>query len=168
MKKVLSLLLVLIVCISLSSCKNNRDSSFGKVDFHFSGLYLEFYEDDDFRLDYKNPCAYYKHKTDTFKVDSGNVPDMGNVSFLNMAKNIVNQDGLKVFVLSTNIVLPSNAPDEVKIYVIKEKNGTNYVDVDMVEMIDITKNSKYSVNYQYELDGVGYRFQFTLGIIRME
>ena len=166
MKKLVSLLLIIFVCTCLTSCKKEKDSSFGKVDYHFSGVYLEFYDDDTFKVNSKNPSAYYKHELDVFSTNSGNVPNMGYFEFSNMAKHIVNQDGLTVFVLSVNLVIPNNAPDEVKVYIIKEKNGMQYVDVEMVEMIDISKSGKYSVNYQYEYKEVGYRFQFTLGYFR--
>ena len=33
----------------------------------------------------------------------------------------------------------------------------------MVDMIDLTEQGKYSVNYEYEFENTGYRFQFTLG-----
>lgn len=164
MKKIISLFLIFFMSICLIGCKDKQDSSFGKVDYHFSGFYLEFYDDADYRLNYKNPCIYYQHKTETFKLESGNVPNMGFITYSNVSKNIVEQDGLTVFVLFGTIVLPYNAPDQVKIYVIKEnKSGTNYVDTDMVDMIDLNEQGKYSVNYEYEFENTGYRFQFTLG-----
>lgn len=164
MKRILFSILLFFMCFGLTSCKNEEDSSFGDVDFHFSGFYLEFYDDQNYQVGYKNPCAYYHHKSDTFKLDSGNVPNMGYFSFTNSSKNIVNQDGLTVFVLYTTIVVPSNGPDSVKVYIIKESsNGTCYVDTDMVDMIDLTERGSYTANYEYRYNEVGYRFQFVLG-----
>ena len=113
-------------------------------------------------------------------MESGNVPNMGYITYNNISKNILDDDGVTTFVLYGNIILPSNAPEKVSIYVIKEnKKGQNYVDTDMVDMIDLTEpksnrsriatlteQGKYSMNYEYEFNDVQYRFQFTLGYFK--
>ena len=81
------------------------------------------------------------------------------------SKNVLDEDGVKTIVISSNIILPSNAPDELKIYVVKENaNGDFYVDKNLYETKLITSPTTYSINYSYSNNGQKYRFQGTLGI----
>ena len=167
MKKILTFILILITLISFTGCKKKNKNEIGEVDSHFSGFYVELVVDKDYKIKSTNPTSVYSFRTNLLSNDSGNIMNMGVVKFGESSKNVKEIDGVKTAIIMTSIILPANAPDKVKIYIVREnRNGTFTVDLDRYETIDVSNRGTYSVNYSYSIDGVKYRFQASLGYMK--
>ena len=155
MKKILAFILILIMVISFTGCNKTNKNEIGEVNSHFSGFYVELVVDSEYKVKSINPTSIYSFKKDLLSNDSGNVKNMGFISFGESSKTISDVDGVKTAIIMTSIILPSNAPDKVKIYIVREnQNGTYTVDLDRYETVDVTSRGTYSVNYSYSINGV--------------
>ena len=167
MKKILVFILLLIMSISFSSCKKETINDFGEVDKHFSGFYIELDYDKDYKIGWYNPTVTFSFKNEVMRNDSGNVSNIGIVTFGDSSKTYSEDGGVKTAIIMTSIVLPENAKDEVKIYIIRETlGGTLSVDLDRYETINVSTKGTYSINYSYSINGVKYRFQASLGYMK--
>ena len=168
MKKLVFILLILVSIISFSSCKNCKNNGeLGDVDYHISGFYIEVIQDKDYKIDsltsFFNPSVIYSHKRDVLTNNHGNIGYQ--VKYGVHSKQVLDEDGVKTIIFSSNIILPTSAPDEIKIYVVKENaNGEFYVDTKLVETKLISSPTTYSINYSYSNNGQKIRVQGTLGI----
>lgn len=163
MKKILVFILLLIMTISFTGCKKEKNNELGEVDSHFSGFYIELEVDKDYKIGSFNPTVTYSFKRNVLSNDTGNVTSIGLVRYGDSSKSYQEIDGVKTAVIMTSIILPENAKDEVKIYIIREnKNGTFSVDLEFYETVKVSERGTYSVNYSYSINGVKYRFQASL------
>lgn len=159
MKKVILLLTMFLMTIGLSSCKGNGlKGTFDKVDYHICGIYFEVLDDNTYRIDGNNPCVYYSHASSTISYNNGSV----NIEYINSSKDVVEENNAFNIIISTNVIFPSQAQNNIKIYIIKEKNGTLYVDKEMSDTINISKADIYDIDYKYNKNDQNYRFKFTI------
>lgn len=166
MKKILTFILLFVCLVSFTGCKKN-DGEIGEVDSHFCGFYIELSYDEDYRIKVYNPTVIFSFKNQVLSNDNGNIMNLGFVSFGDSSKTYKQIDGVNTAVIMTSIILPKNAPDKAKIYIVRESlDGSFRVDLERYETVDITNKGTYSVNYSYSINGTKYRFQGSLGYVR--
>ncbi len=164
MKKFIFLVTLFFTLCIFSSCKDNGlTGSFNKVDSHICGVYIELIDDPTFRVGGNNPSIYYSHSKSVLMYNNGSV----NVQYVNNSKNIVEENGALNILLNTNIIFPSQAEDNINIYIIKEnKDGSVYVDKSLTDVLNLKKANTYVIDYKYSIDKQNYKFQFTIGYSR--
>lgn len=159
MKKVILLLTMFLMSIGLSSCKGKGlKGTFDKVDYHICGVYFEVLDDTTYRIDGNNPCIYYSYTKSITSYNNGSV----NIEYINKSNNIVEENDALNILIGTSVIFPSQVQNNIKIYIIKEKDGTLYVDKEMSDTINISKADVYDIDYKYNKNNQNYRFKFTI------
>lgn len=168
MKRSITLFLLIIFLFGMSSCKKET-KDFGKVDYHFSGVYIELVQDSQYQVGKTNPCVYFDYQKEVFCTDSGAIFDIGPISMSQIGKQIKVENDIKKYILYVTVILPYNAPSEAKFYVIKQdKTHHFFVDQEMVKKIDLDQDGTYGINYQYEFENQKYQIQMTVKHIKQE
>lgn len=152
--RLLILTLVLaLVTVSLSSCKNN-------LNYEICGLYVELVDVDNRSIDDNNPKIYFK-KNDN-NILSNKVGQVGKiVTFTDIYKTVDKENGK--FTFSAQLNIPKETFENIKIRVIIFQNNKYLIDKKAYKTIKTTGNCRYSSNYTYR--GEEYYVQFELKIV---
>lgn len=166
MKKFL-LVLILFSTLMLTGCKKEKKEELGEIDYHPSGFYILVIDTNDFKIGGLNPTVYLDHQNDSFNTDSGQIFDIGPITFSEKGKVINTTDGIKNYNIYATIILPENAPSEITLYQIKANlNGDTFIDLESAVKVDVSKDGKYTYSADYQINQQKYHYQIVLGYSR--
>ena len=154
-KWILVLLCALVLTTVLTSCKSQV------ILYRICGYYIELVEVDEYSVDDKNPKVYFKYlNNDIFSTNTGNPGKV--VTFQNSAKTINKETDVIKHYFSTDLVVPADAFDKIKIHLILLKEGKYFVETEVFKTINKTGNCRTA--YKYTFNGQKYEIEFDLEI----
>lgn len=167
MKKLVTIFIILITCLSLNSCSCKKKAN---LDYKYVGAYVDLVEVKERTMNDRNIKLYYDEAKDTL-VDSSQIYEYQlSTSFL--TKNIKEDDGRMVYDIAAQYMLTLSSEiklDKVDVYPIVYDGEKYSIKDDKKTITLVNKEIKgVSFAYSYFYEKEEYAFKISIKILKKE
>lgn len=158
MKKIKTLLLMIVLLSTLVVSVFSLTSCNKTVTYQIAGLYIELVEQKEMTIEDSNPKIYFKY-------DNNNILSQKSGSYAsitNTSKSVKEENDAMKYYFATDVLVAKDKYKNIKVHLIFFQNGKYIVENDVHDTIASTGTSRYSANYTFK--NQKYRLDFEVRI----